>query len=94
MTQSYARLNPIKIVKTRGDQKAPVYKKTGQETRRYRLVEERRIKGFMTQNAQEKLYSTNGDQWHRDSIAFDHAQHWTGQKDRYGNMILGRSGHI
>ena len=68
--------------------KDSAYKKSGQGTRRYRLIEQLKVKGFMTQNDQEKLYSTNGDQWQRDTIVFDHAQHWTGQKDRYGQMIF------
>ena len=68
--------------------KTSVDKKSAQKTRRYRLVEELKVKGFMTQNGHEKLYSTNGDQWQRDTIAFNHAQHWTGHKDRYGEMIF------
>ena len=68
--------------------KDSAYKKSGQRTRRYRLIEQLKVKGFMTQNDHEKLYSTNGDQWQRDTIVFDHAQHWTGQKDRYGQMIF------
>ena len=58
-----------------------------QKTDRYRLVDELRVVGFMLQNAQERLYSRDGEQWQRDAIEFEHAQHWTGQRDRNGQSI-------